>query len=83
VLPVVPHPINLFQDSGPRPDGTLTVGVAASSPGDAITFISRRDLLRDSGITGTALRLLADLSPESCQMIANAARQEKRPGPEG
>jgi uncharacterized protein len=30
---------------GPRPDGTLAVGVAASSPGDAITFIGRRDLV--------------------------------------
>ncbi len=45
VLPVVPDPVNLFQDSGPRPDGTLAVGVAASSPGDAITFIGRRDLV--------------------------------------
>jgi uncharacterized protein len=44
VLPVVPDPVNLFQDSGPRPDGTLAVGMAASSPGDAITFIARRDL---------------------------------------
>jgi uncharacterized protein len=45
VLPVVPDPVNLFQDSGPRPDGTLAVGVAASSPGDAISFIARRDLV--------------------------------------
>jgi hypothetical protein len=45
VLPVVPDAVNLFQDSGPRPDGTLAVGVAASSPGDAITFIGRRDLV--------------------------------------
>jgi uncharacterized protein YcgI (DUF1989 family) len=45
VLPVVPDPVNLFPDSGPRPDGTLAVGVAASSPGDAITFIGRRDLV--------------------------------------
>jgi uncharacterized protein len=44
-LPVVPDPVNLFQDSGPRPDGTLAVGVAASSPGDAIVFIARRDLV--------------------------------------
>jgi hypothetical protein len=27
--------------SGPRPDGTLAAGVAASSPGDAIAFIAR------------------------------------------
>jgi uncharacterized protein len=45
VLPVVPDPVNLFQDSGPRPDGTLAVGVAASSPGEAIAFIARRDLV--------------------------------------
>jgi uncharacterized protein len=45
VLPVVPDPVNLFQDSGPRPDGTLAVGVAASSPGDTIAFITRRDVV--------------------------------------
>jgi uncharacterized protein YcgI (DUF1989 family) len=45
VLPVVPDPVNLFQDSGPRPGGTLAVGVAASSPGDAIAFITSRDLV--------------------------------------
>jgi uncharacterized protein len=45
VLPVVPDPVDLFQDPGPRPDGTLAVGVAASSPGDAIASIARRDLV--------------------------------------
>lgn len=45
VLPVVPDPVNLFQDSGPLPDGTLVIGVAASSPGDAVTFLARRDLV--------------------------------------
>ena len=45
VPPVVPDPVNLFQNSGPRPDGTLTIGVAASSPGDAIAFIAQRDLV--------------------------------------
>jgi uncharacterized protein YcgI (DUF1989 family) len=45
VLPVVPDPVNLFQDSGPRPDGALAIGVAASSPGDTITFRARRDLV--------------------------------------
>jgi uncharacterized protein YcgI (DUF1989 family) len=45
VLPVVPDPVNLFQDSGPRSDGTLAIGVAASSPGDAIAFIARRGLV--------------------------------------
>jgi uncharacterized protein YcgI (DUF1989 family) len=44
-LPVVPDPVNLFQDSRPRADGTLAVGVAASSPGDAIAFHVRRDLV--------------------------------------
>ena len=45
VLPVVPDPVNLFQDSGPRPDGTLAIGVAASSPGDTVTLLARRDLV--------------------------------------
>ena len=45
VLPVVPDPVNLFQNSGPRPDGTLAIGMAASSPGDAVTFLARRDLV--------------------------------------
>ena len=45
VLPVVPDPVNVFQDSGPRPDGTLAIGVAASSPGDTIAFLARRDLV--------------------------------------
>jgi uncharacterized protein YcgI (DUF1989 family) len=45
VLPAVPDPVNLFQNSGPQPDGTLAIGVAASSPGDAITFIASRDLV--------------------------------------
>jgi uncharacterized protein YcgI (DUF1989 family) len=45
VLPVVPDPVNLFQNSGPRPDGTLAIGVAASSRGDAVTFLARRELV--------------------------------------
>jgi uncharacterized protein YcgI (DUF1989 family) len=44
-LPVVPDPVNLFQDSGPQPDGRLVVGTAASQPGDAITFRALRDLV--------------------------------------
>jgi uncharacterized protein YcgI (DUF1989 family) len=44
-LPVVPDPVNLFQDSGPQPDGRLVVGVAASGPGDAISFIPERDVI--------------------------------------
>ncbi len=44
-LPVVPDPVNVFQNSGPRPDGRLAVGVAASRPGDAVSFGVRRDLV--------------------------------------
>lgn len=44
-LPVVPDPVNLFQDSGPQPDGRLVIGTAASQPGQAITFRARRDLV--------------------------------------
>ena len=43
-LPVVPDPVNLFQDSGPQPDGRLVIGTAASQPGQAVTFRARRDL---------------------------------------
>jgi uncharacterized protein len=43
-LPVVPDPVNVFQNSGPRIDGSLAIGVAASRPGDAITFVAHRDL---------------------------------------
>jgi uncharacterized protein len=45
VLPVVPDSVNLFQNSGPRSDGTLAIGVAASSPGDTVAFLARRDLV--------------------------------------
>jgi uncharacterized protein len=45
VLPVVPDPVNLFQNPGPRSDGTLAIGVAASSPGDMVAFLARRDLV--------------------------------------
>lgn len=44
-LPVVPDPVNLFQSSGPQPDGRLRIGVAASRPGDAISFFAQRDLV--------------------------------------
>ncbi|MFI6901611.1 DUF1989 domain-containing protein [Nonomuraea sp. NPDC050394] len=43
-LPVVPDPVNLFQNSPPRPDGTLPVGTAASKAGDSVTFRALRDL---------------------------------------
>ena len=36
---VVPDPVNLFQDSGLRPHRTLTIGVAASSPRDAMALL--------------------------------------------
>jgi uncharacterized protein len=48
-LPVVPDPVNLFQSSGPQPDGRLRIGVAASRPGDAISFFAQRDLVRMRG----------------------------------
>lgn len=44
-LPVVPDPVNLFQNSGPRPDGRLVIGTAASLPGQAISFLAQRDLV--------------------------------------
>src|SRR5215472_10217673 len=44
-LPVIPAPVNLFQNSGPRPDGRLLIGTAASRPGDAISFRAERDLI--------------------------------------
>jgi uncharacterized protein len=44
-LPVVPAPVNLFQNSGPQPDGRLLVGTAASRPGDAISCRAERDLI--------------------------------------
>jgi uncharacterized protein len=45
VLPVVPDPVNLFQDSGPQPDGRLVIRPAASRPGDAVTFRALRHLV--------------------------------------
>jgi uncharacterized protein len=42
---VVPDPVNLFQNSGPQPDGRLRIGVTASRPGDAICFLAERDLI--------------------------------------
>jgi uncharacterized protein len=43
--PVVPDPVNLFQNSGPRPGGRLVIAPAASRPGDAITFLALRDVI--------------------------------------
>jgi len=44
-LPVVPDPVNLFQDSGPQPDGRLVIRPAASRPGDAVSFLALRDVI--------------------------------------
>src|SRR5262245_4838862 len=44
-LPVVPDPVNLFQNSAPGPDGRLSIGVARSRPGDTISFLALRDLV--------------------------------------
>lgn len=44
-LPVVPDPVNVFQNSPPQPDGTLRVLAAASQSGDAIGFRALRDVV--------------------------------------
>lgn len=44
-LPVVPDPVNLFQNSAPLPDGRLSIGTARSRPGDTISFLALRDLV--------------------------------------
>ncbi|MGN6792135.1 MAG: DUF1989 domain-containing protein [Streptosporangiaceae bacterium] len=44
-LPVVPDPVNLFQNSGPQSDGRLTIGEAASRSGDSISFGAVRDVI--------------------------------------
>jgi uncharacterized protein len=44
-LPVVPDPVNVFQNSPPQQDGTLSVLTAASEPGDAISFRALRDVV--------------------------------------
>ena len=44
-LPVVPDPVNLFQNSGPQSDGRLAVREATSRPGDAISFDAERDVI--------------------------------------
>src|SRR5215475_4269694 len=44
-LPVVPEPVNLFQNSRPQSDGRLAIGKAASLPGDAISFTAERDVV--------------------------------------
>jgi uncharacterized protein len=44
-LPVVPDPVNLFQNSAPQADGKLVIGAAVSRPGDAISFLALRDVV--------------------------------------
>jgi uncharacterized protein len=44
-LPVVPDPVNLFQNSAPQSDGRLAIGKAASMPGDAVSFAAERDVV--------------------------------------
>jgi uncharacterized protein YcgI (DUF1989 family) len=44
-MPVVPDPVNLFQNSGPQPDGRLAIAPAASRPGDAISLLALRDVV--------------------------------------
>ena len=44
-LPVVPDPVNLFQDSAPRQDGTINIGIAASRAGDATSFVALRAIV--------------------------------------
>ncbi|WP_037062946.1 DUF1989 domain-containing protein [Pseudonocardia acaciae] len=44
-LPVVPDPVNVFQNSTPEADGTLVVHSAVSGPGDSASFRALRDLL--------------------------------------
>lgn len=44
-LPVVPDPVNVFQNSSPTPAGTLDVRAAASRAGDSASFRALRDVL--------------------------------------
>jgi hypothetical protein len=44
-LPVVPDPVNVFQNSDPAPDGTLNVDTAASRSGDSASFRALRDVV--------------------------------------
>lgn len=44
-LPTLPDPVNLFQNSTPAPDGTITVQAAKSRPGDGVTLRAERNVL--------------------------------------
>jgi uncharacterized protein len=43
--PVVPDPVNLFQNSAPQADGRLVIGAAVSRPGDTVSFLALRDVV--------------------------------------
>jgi uncharacterized protein len=43
--PVVPDPVNLFQNSAPQADGRLVIGAAVSRPGDTVSFLTLRDVV--------------------------------------
>ncbi len=45
VLPALPDPVNLFQNSAPGPDGSIPVLAAMSRPGDGVTLRAARDIL--------------------------------------
>lgn len=45
VLPTLPDPVNLFQNSAPGPDGMINVLAARSRPGDSVTLRAARDVL--------------------------------------
>lgn len=44
-LPIVPDPVNIFQNSPANKNGELIFGVAASQPGDTVTFQAEMDLV--------------------------------------
>ncbi len=44
-MPVVPDPVNLFQNTPAQPDGSLALFETLSRPGDSITFRAEMDLV--------------------------------------
>ena len=71
-LPVVPDPVNLFQNSGPQPDGRLVVGTAASLPGQFISFLARRDLV--FVLTACSVRLPATQQTDAAAHCGSKSR---------
>jgi len=66
----------------------VPIGYFSEDPDEAESIggqLALQALLQDAGITGTALRSLADMSPESRQMIAemidSVAKRERKRGP--